>query len=104
MDDAKAKAKSATKPASPVPAPRRGGGQLPSWKERHAAGKGRRERRDLDSHAALRAPSHRMDRVQMVPAAEKGHVPELLPLRHGRCSDRALPQRPCSAVLVTMAS
>jgi len=78
------RAKSSRKQRGPVPVPRREGGQLLSWKERYAAGKDLRERCARDSHAAWKAPPDRMDLVQMVLAAEKGRVPELLPLRHGR--------------------
>jgi uncharacterized protein (DUF2252 family) len=37
-----------------------------------------------ERHAAWKAPSGRRDAVELVLAAEKGRVPELLPLRHGR--------------------
>jgi uncharacterized protein (DUF2252 family) len=80
----KSKAKSSRKQRGPVAVPRREGGQFLSWKERYAAGKDLRGRCARDLHAAWREPSGRMDPVQMVLAAEKGRVPELLPLRHGR--------------------
>jgi len=85
----KRSAKSSSEHRNPAPGPRSGGGKFLSWKERYAAGKGLRERCARDAHAAWRAPSDRMDPVQMVLAAEKGRVPELLPLRHGRMARSA---------------
>jgi uncharacterized protein (DUF2252 family) len=55
-----------------------------SQEERHAAGKALRKTCPRESHAVWKAPSGRLDPVEMVLAAEKGRLPELLPLRHGR--------------------
>src|SRR5512139_624397 len=55
-----------------------------SQKERYAAGKALRKACPRESHAVWKAPSNRRDPVEMVLAAEKGRLPELLPLRHGR--------------------
>jgi uncharacterized protein (DUF2252 family) len=37
-----------------------------------------------DAHAAWKVPSDRRDAVELILEAEKGRVPDLLPLRHGR--------------------
>jgi len=52
--------------------------------ERYAAGKALRQACPRESHAAWKAPAGRKEPVEMVLAAEKGRMPELLPLRHGR--------------------
>jgi uncharacterized protein (DUF2252 family) len=52
--------------------------------ERYAAGKALRKTCPRESHAAWKVPAGRLDPVAMVLAAEKGRLPELLPLRHGR--------------------
>jgi uncharacterized protein (DUF2252 family) len=66
--------------SGPTPDP----AQLPSHPERYAAGKALRLPCPRTSHAGWKAPANRMDPVQMVLAAEKGRLPDLLPLRHGR--------------------
>src|SRR5436190_4006258 len=55
-----------------------------SFKERYAAGKALREKCPREDHALWKAPRNRPDAVRLVLAAEKGRMPELLPLRHGR--------------------
>ncbi len=55
-----------------------------TYAERYAAGKALREACPRNSHAAWKAPADRPDPVQLVLEAEKGRMPELLPLRHGR--------------------
>jgi uncharacterized protein (DUF2252 family) len=52
--------------------------------DRYAAGKALRKACPRESHGAWKAPPGRKDAVEMVLAAEKGRMPELLPLRHGR--------------------
>jgi uncharacterized protein (DUF2252 family) len=52
--------------------------------DRYAAGKALRKVCLRESHAAWKARAGRKDPVEMVLAAEKGRLPELLPLRHGR--------------------
>jgi len=58
--------------------------QRPSRAERYAAGKALRDACPRTSHAAWKSPAGRKDPVQLVLEAEKGRMPELLPLRHGR--------------------
>jgi uncharacterized protein (DUF2252 family) len=55
-----------------------------TYTERYAAGKALRETCPRQAHAAWKAPSDRRDAVQQVFDAEKGRLPDLLPLRHGR--------------------
>ena len=52
--------------------------------ERYAAGKALRASCPRESHARWKAPANRRDAVELVLAAEKGRLPDLLPLRHGR--------------------
>ncbi|HWE22365.1 MAG TPA: DUF2252 family protein [Myxococcales bacterium] len=52
--------------------------------ERYAAGKALRDKCPRRSHAGWKPPADRRDAVEMVLAAEKGRLPDLLPLRHGR--------------------
>jgi len=52
--------------------------------ERYAAGKALRTSCPRESHARWKAPANRRDAVELVLAAEKGRLPDLLPLRHGR--------------------
>jgi len=59
-------------------------GQPLSRADQYAAGKALRQACPRTSHAAWKAPSGRRDPVELVLAAEKGRLPELLPLRHGR--------------------
>ena len=55
-----------------------------SQEERYAAGKALRKACPRESHATWKAPAARRDPIEMVLAAEKGRMPDLLPLRHGR--------------------
>src|SRR5512134_3876995 len=52
--------------------------------DHYAAGKALRTSCPRDAHAAWKAPSDRRGAVELVLAAEKGRLPDLLPLRHGR--------------------
>jgi hypothetical protein len=52
--------------------------------EHYAAGKALRTTCPREAHAVWRTPSDRPDAVELVLAAERGRVQELLPLRHGR--------------------
>ncbi len=52
--------------------------------EAYAAGQELRKACPRESHAAWKPPRDRRDAVELVLAAEKGRMPELLPLRHGR--------------------
>lgn len=56
----------------------------PSRAERLAQGKRLRDGCPRSSHAAWKPPADRPDPVAVVLKAEKGRLPELLPLRHGR--------------------
>jgi uncharacterized protein (DUF2252 family) len=69
---------SVDKPSSPF------GSVSGTYKERYAAGKALRAACPREAHAAWKPPKDRADAVQTVLAAEKGRVPDLLPLRHGR--------------------
>jgi hypothetical protein len=60
-----------------------------TYAERYAMGKALRERCPRKAHAAWKTPSNRRDAVQQVLDAEKGRVPDLLPLRHGRMARSA---------------
>ncbi len=62
----------------------RASAQARSWRERYAAGKALRESCPRQAHASWKAPARRRDAVELVLAAEKGRLPDLLPLRHGR--------------------
>ena len=57
---------------------------LKTYDERYAAGKALREACPRKAHAGWKAPANRQDPVELVLASEKGRIPELLPLRHGR--------------------
>jgi uncharacterized protein (DUF2252 family) len=57
--------------------------------ESYALGRRLREACPRTSHAAWKAPHGRPDAVAMVLKAEKGRLPELLPLRHGRMAKSA---------------
>ena len=54
--------------------------------ERYAEGKRLREQCPRSSHAIWKAPRDRPDPVALVLEADRGRIPELLPLRHGRMS------------------
>jgi uncharacterized protein (DUF2252 family) len=60
--------------------------QKPSntYAERYAAGKALRDKCPRTAHAEWHASKNRRDPVEMVLASEKGRLPQLLPLRHGR--------------------
>jgi hypothetical protein len=55
-----------------------------SRKDLYAAGKALRDKCPRTSHASWGAPHASRDPVELVLQAEKGRMPELLPLRHGR--------------------
>jgi uncharacterized protein (DUF2252 family) len=60
-----------------------------TYAELYGTGKALRERCPRKAHAAWKSPSNRRDAVQQVLDAEKGRLPELLPLRHGRMARSA---------------
>lgn len=55
-----------------------------SRRDLYAAGKALRDMCPRTSHSVWKAPHGRPDPVELVLRAEKGRMPELLPLRHGR--------------------
>jgi uncharacterized protein (DUF2252 family) len=60
-----------------------------SYAERYAVGKALRETCPRKSHATWKPASDRQDAVQLILDAEKGRIPDLLPLRHGRMDQSA---------------
>jgi uncharacterized protein (DUF2252 family) len=58
--------------------------RLGSRAEHYAAGKALRETCPRQAHARWKPPADRRDAVELVLAAERGRVEDLLPLRHGR--------------------
>src|SRR4029077_13779058 len=60
------------------------GEHLGSQAELYAVGKALRAACPREAHAQWKRPARRQDPVELVLAAEKGRLPELLPLRHGR--------------------
>jgi len=60
-----------------------------SYAERYAAGKALRTACPRKAHAHWKASSNRPDAVKLVLQAEKGRLPDLLPLRHGRMARSA---------------
>jgi len=54
--------------------------------ERYEMGKQLRKTCPRSSHALWQAPANRKDPIDLLLASEKGRMPELLPLRHGRMS------------------
>jgi uncharacterized protein (DUF2252 family) len=55
-----------------------------TYKERYAAGKAMRDACPRNSHAVWKPSKDRPDPVQLVLESERGRLPDLLPLRHGR--------------------
>src|SRR5262245_24404808 len=55
-----------------------------TYAERYAAGKALRNRVPREAHGKWKAPHKRHDPVDLVIASNKGRVPELVPIRHGR--------------------
>jgi len=66
------------KPAVP------GGYSIETYKELYDAGKALREACPRNAHAIWKPSKDRLDPVELVLEANKGRLPELLPLRHGR--------------------
>ena len=77
-------AKPTTKQDVPVSKVRRDRTRTSSQEERYAEGKALRKVCPRESHGVWKPPAGRRDPIEMVLAAEKGRMPELLPLRHGR--------------------
>jgi hypothetical protein len=76
-----------SKPVSPRQSPASAKGL--SWDQAYALGKQLRESCPRRSHAVWKAPQGRPDPVGLVLKAEKGRLPDLLPLRHGRMARSA---------------
>jgi uncharacterized protein (DUF2252 family) len=74
----KTKPSASDKPAAP------GGYNTGTYKERHDAGKALRQSCPREAHAGWKPPADRPDPVKLVLEADKGRLPDLLPLRHGR--------------------
>jgi hypothetical protein len=55
-----------------------------TYAERYAAGKALRDKCPREAHGEYKPSKNRRDAVDLVLASEKGRMPELLPLRHGR--------------------
>jgi uncharacterized protein (DUF2252 family) len=60
-----------------------------SWNELYAAGRALRNTCPRKAHSVWRAAAGRPDPVQLILHAEKGRLPDLLPLRHGRMARSA---------------
>ena len=56
----------------------------PTPAELYAAGKKLRDKVPRSSHAAWKAPRNRPDPLQLMQQSNKGRIPELVPIRHGR--------------------
>src|SRR5262245_27855018 len=56
----------------------------PSQSELYAMGKSLREKCARSSHAFWKAPRSRADPVRLLEESNKGRLPELIPIRHGR--------------------
>jgi uncharacterized protein (DUF2252 family) len=74
--------KSSAVDQEPTPCPQAGIAR--TYAERYAAGKALRDTCPRKSHADRKARSDRRDPVELVLQSEKGRLPKLLPLRHGR--------------------
>ncbi len=79
------KSKKANQPAAKgKSSPQRKVPAVKSYLDQYAAGKALRSTCPRSAHAGWNAPTKRPDAVQLVLEAEKGRIPDLLPLRHGR--------------------
>ena len=85
-----ATAKKAVKPAAKAAAKSSTGSNPPgansrrSPVERYAMGKSLRDTCPRAAHAAWKAGPERPDPLDLIEASNKGRVPELIPIRHGR--------------------
>ena len=59
-------------------------GPGPTRSELFAAGKTLRETCPRTSHAEWKPPADRRDPVELMESSDKGRIPELIPIRHGR--------------------
>ena len=58
----------------------------PSWKEQHNKGKSMRDGCKRASHKLWKAHKDRPDPVSLIEKANRGRIPDLIPIRHGRMS------------------
>ena len=58
--------------------------KVTTYADRYAEGKALRDVCPRNAHATWKAPAGRPDAVDLVLKAEKGRMPDLLPMRHGR--------------------
>lgn len=56
----------------------------PNYEELRALGKSLREKCPRDAHAIWKAPNERPDPITLMQEANKGRIPHLIPVRHGR--------------------
>lgn len=56
----------------------------PSREEQYAEGKSLREKYPRKAHGEWKAPDGRPDPISLLEQSNKGRVPELIPIRHGR--------------------
>jgi len=56
----------------------------PTHEELRAMGKSLREKCPRDAHAVWKAPNDRPDPIALMEEANKGRIPQLIPVRHGR--------------------
>jgi hypothetical protein len=75
-------------PSAPTPSPLV---DTASAEERAAAGKVARGKTSRDSHGEWQPRHRRRDPVKVLEDQAKTRVPELVPIRYGRCSRRAGP-------------
>ena len=61
----------------------------PTWAERYAMGEGLRKQCPRTSHAEWKPSSDRADPVHLIEESDKGRIPNLVPLRHGRMLESA---------------
>lgn len=55
-----------------------------TWKERYAFGKGLRDKFPRSSHSFWKPFTGRPDPIELIHESNKGRIPDLVPLRHGR--------------------
>jgi len=56
----------------------------PTWEELYAKGKSLRDKCPRSDHAVWQAPNNRPDPVALMEESNKGRIPQLIPIRHGR--------------------
>src|SRR5271157_3935450 len=56
----------------------------PTWEELHAMGRSLRDKCPRHDHAVWQAPDKRPDPLALIEESDKGRIPQLVPVRHGR--------------------